>query len=97
MRKTLMFAVLAAGLCGGSLSASAASLASPGLNAAAGQLSGIETVARVCRERCSHGVCKKTCRSDNSGYERRHHRHWEERRHRHRHHDRGPGIRFEVR
>jgi hypothetical protein len=99
MRKTLMFAVVAAALSAASLSASAASPINPApLSAAADQLGGVETVARVCRERCERGVCKKVCRDDeNFGRRDRHHRRWEGRRHRHHDHDRGPGIRLELR
>jgi hypothetical protein len=98
MRKTLTFAIVAAALSVISFPAGATSLLNPsGLTAAAGQLGSVETVARVCRERCSHGVCKKTCRSgrgENFGYfERRHHHHWRERHH-HRHHH---GVELEIR
>lgn len=101
MRKTLAIAVVAAAFSAISLPANATTLLGPsGLSGAVGQLGGIETVARVCRERCSRGVCKRVCtstRSDNYGYsERRRHRHWRDRHH-YRRHDRGPGIGIEIR
>ena len=66
MRKHLVTAAAAAILLGGALLAPANAMTPAGLGllAAGDQVGGIERVARVCRERCSDGFCKKVCRSD---------------------------------
>lgn len=102
MRKVLMIAV-AGVLAGVSLPTAAAPSPTPAvLKAAFEAVVPVERVARVCRERCSDGYCKRVCTTrpdDNFGYvERRSHRRWEHRyRYRDRDEDRGVGIHMELR
>jgi hypothetical protein len=102
MRKVLMIG--AAGVLAGlsSPAAAASSPATTGLKAAFETIVPVERVARVCRERCVDGYCRRVCTTrpdDNFGYvERRFHRRWEHRhRYRDRDEDRGVGLHLELR
>jgi hypothetical protein len=61
MRPFILAAASALALATTALSANAGALTGAGLQSAADELGMIQQVARVCRETCSAGICRKRC------------------------------------
>ena len=61
MRPFILAAASALALATTALSANAGALTGAGLQSAADELGMVQQVARVCRETCSAGICRKRC------------------------------------
>jgi len=103
MRPFILAAASALALATTALSANAGALTGAGLQSATEDLGLVQQVARVCRETCSAGICRKRCVIEpDVGLRFRDRDSWRYReregfRSRGEFRDRGPGIEFRVR